>query len=67
VSESLHGSAVQNCPYCADEDLWPVVEPAGGWQCRSCARVFTVRLVSVDTSQIPGRLREEAELRGGTP
>ncbi len=64
MSEGLHGSAVQNCPYCADEDLWPVEEPTGAWQCRACARVFVVRLVAVDAAQIPGRVREEAELRG---
>lgn len=62
MSESLRGSAVQHCPFCADEDLWPVEEPTGAWQCRGCARIFTVRLVAVDATRIPGRVHEEAEL-----
>ena len=30
------------CPYCADDDLLP--HPDGGWHCRACTRVFTVKL-----------------------
>ncbi|MGH8792772.1 MAG: hypothetical protein ACRDXX_09010 [Stackebrandtia sp.] len=30
------------CPFCGDEDLRP--HEAGGWHCRSCTRVFTVKL-----------------------
>lgn len=38
------------CPFCGDEDLRP--HPAedgshGGWHCRSCARVFSLRLVGL--------------------
>ena len=46
-------------------DLRPVEEPRGGWRCNACARVFTVQMATLDTTRIPGRLREEAELRGG--
>ena len=66
MSESLRSAAVQHCPYCADDDLWPVEQPTGGWQCRGCARVFTVTLSRVDTTRIPGRVAEDAALRGGT-
>jgi transposase-like protein len=31
------------CPYCGEEDLEPEPED-GGWRCRSCARVFRLRL-----------------------
>lgn len=36
-------AAVLHCPYCAEEDLHPVAEH-GAWECRSCMRVFSVRL-----------------------
>ena len=58
-------AAVYHCPFCAEEDLWPVEEPQGAWECRACARVFTVTLVKVDAAAIPGRIREEAELEQG--
>ena len=60
------GAELYHCPFCAGEDLRPVEEPQGAWACHECARVFTVRLAAVDTTQIPGRVREEAELRAGT-
>ena len=34
-------AAVFYCPFCAEEDLHPV-EQHGGWECRSCLRVFAV-------------------------
>ncbi len=47
------------CPYCGEEDLRPhVTEPAdaghgpavhGAWECRSCARVFSVKLIGLST------------------
>jgi ribosomal protein L37AE/L43A len=60
-------TAIFHCPFCADEDLRPVAEPAGAWACQACARVFTVDLVTVDTARIPGRLAEEAALERRTP
>ena len=39
-------AAVQYCPFCAEEDLHPV-EQHGGWECRSCLRVFSVRLLGL--------------------
>jgi predicted RNA-binding Zn-ribbon protein involved in translation (DUF1610 family) len=38
------------CPYCGDEDLWPHGETGGGWRCRACARVFTVKFVGLALS-----------------
>jgi ribosomal protein L37AE/L43A len=66
MSDSPGAGVIYYCPFCAEEDLRPVEEPSGAWLCRACARVFTVRLTTVDTTQIPGRLREEAELRRET-
>jgi ribosomal protein L37AE/L43A len=56
-------TAIYYCPFCAEEDLRPVEEPRGAWRCNACARVFTVRLETVDASHIPGRIREESELQ----
>jgi ribosomal protein L37AE/L43A len=67
MSDSPRASVIYYCPFCAEEDLRPVEEPRGAWRCNACARVFTVQMASLDTTRIPGRLREEAELqhRGG--
>jgi hypothetical protein len=67
MSDAPRAATPFHCPFCAEEDLWPVEEPRGAWECRACARVFTVQLVAVDTTQIPGRLAEEQALRGGQP
>ena len=66
MSES-RAAVIYYCPFCAEEDLRPVEEPRGAWRCNACARVFTVQMASLDTSRIPGRLREEAELQQQTP
>lgn len=58
-------TAIFYCPFCAEEDLRPEAEPAGAWACQACARVFTVGLVTVDTTQIPGRLAEQERIGGG--
>ena len=34
------------CPYCGDQDLFPVEQDTAAWECRSCTRVFAVRTVS---------------------
>jgi ribosomal protein L37AE/L43A len=61
----MSAAPIYHCPFCAEEDLRPVEEPRGAWLCRACARVFTVGLVTLDTTKIPGRLAEEAELQPG--
>lgn len=35
------------CPYCGDEDLRPHEDVSGSWECRSCVRVFSVKLVGL--------------------
>lgn len=35
------------CPYCAEDDLRPAEDVAGGWVCTACRRVFTVRLAGL--------------------
>jgi ribosomal protein L37AE/L43A len=44
VSESH--AAILHCPFCAEEDLHPT-PPTGGWECRSCLRVFQVTLLGL--------------------
>jgi ribosomal protein L37AE/L43A len=39
-------SAVLYCPFCAEEDLYPA-EQHGGWECRSCLRVFAVQMLGL--------------------
>ncbi|WP_028473505.1 hypothetical protein [Nocardioides alkalitolerans] len=62
-------AAPYHCPYCADEDLRPhevvdagtgeVSSPPGAWECRSCLRAFTVKMI--------GRLRRPESVRKGAP
>ncbi|HEX2321551.1 MAG TPA: Insertion element protein [Streptosporangiaceae bacterium] len=35
------------CPYCGEEELRPAGSKAGDWECRSCARSFTLRFTGV--------------------
>lgn len=52
-------AAVLHCPFCADEELHPVEHeqaPHGAWECRSCLRVFTVKLLGL-SARIPGGAR----------
>jgi ribosomal protein L37AE/L43A len=37
-----------HCPYCGEEDLRPSEHgPHGTWECRTCARAFTVKFVGL--------------------
>ena len=47
-----------HCPYCGDTDLFPA---EAGWECRSCLRAFTVKLLGLVR---PPARRETPE--GGT-
>lgn len=67
MSENVRSGAIYYCPFCAEEDLRPVEEPRGGWECGACARVFTVSLARLDTARIPGRIAEQAELERRSP
>ncbi|GGJ79038.1 hypothetical protein GCM10010123_06200 [Pilimelia anulata] len=45
----------QYCPYCGEENLYPHLPDEPGerghpWECRSCARVFTVSFRGLLTS-----------------
>jgi transposase-like protein len=35
------------CPYCGDEDLRPHEDTHGAWECRSCARVFSLKFLGL--------------------
>ena len=37
------------CPYCGEEDLRPHEDVHGAWECRSCARIFSVKLLGLST------------------
>ena len=39
-------AAPNHCPYCGDEDLFPQ-EAQGAWECRSCLRAFTVKMLGM--------------------
>lgn len=34
------------CPFCGDQDLFPVEQDSTAWECRSCTRLFAVRTLS---------------------
>ncbi len=41
-----------HCPYCGDENLWPhegaaLESSRGAWECRSCLRAFTVKMLGL--------------------
>jgi len=41
-----------HCPYCGDEDLRPHEDADGGsphgtWECRSCLRAFSLKLLGL--------------------
>jgi len=40
------------CPYCGEEDLRPREEPHGAWECRACARVFTVKFAGLRSEAV---------------
>ena len=36
-----------HCPYCGDEDLWPHEGEERSWECRSCLRAFSVKMLGM--------------------
>ena len=36
-----------HCPYCGDGDLWPREGDHGSWECRSCLRAFSLKLLGL--------------------
>ncbi|WP_116951436.1 hypothetical protein [Jiangella endophytica] len=59
-------AAIMHCPFCGEEDLFPTAEvrasaeaenrPAehNAWECRSCLRVFSVKLLGLSTRRSAG-------------
>ena len=46
-----------HCPYCGDENLWPHEGAHGSWECRSCLRAFSLKMLGMlgrPTSASPG-------------
>ena len=44
----MSGRAVPfHCPYCGDEDLRPHEGAHGAWECRSCMRAFSLKLIGL--------------------
>jgi ribosomal protein L37AE/L43A len=43
-----------HCPYCGDEDLHPR-EEHGAWECRSCLRAFSLKLLGLLRPPAPAR------------
>ena len=35
------------CPYCGEENLRPAGADAGDWECRACARSFSLKFVGL--------------------
>jgi hypothetical protein len=53
------------CPYCSDEDLRPFVDdegasPHGSWECRSCLRAFSLRMLGMVRPRTAGAGATEA-------
>ncbi|HEU4675232.1 MAG: hypothetical protein ACTHOD_22215 [Motilibacteraceae bacterium] len=42
-----------HCPYCGDEDLRPHEASHGAWSCRSCTRVFSLKLLGLQPAGSP--------------
>ena len=41
-----------HCPYCSDEDLRPFEDTHGAWECRSCGRVFALKMLGLSASAV---------------
>jgi transposase-like protein len=45
------------CPYCGEQDLRPYEAAHGSWECRSCCRAFSLKmlgLLAATDQPIPG-------------
>ena len=36
-----------HCPFCGEGDLWPHEATHGSWECRSCLRAFSLKLIGL--------------------
>ncbi|HZN71723.1 MAG TPA: hypothetical protein VFC00_08600 [Micromonosporaceae bacterium] len=41
-----------HCPFCGEEDLRPHESASGAWECRSCTRVFAVKLIGLRSREV---------------
>ena len=42
--------AIHYCPYCSEETLFPL--ESGGWECRSCARAFSIAFLGLVNREV---------------
>jgi transposase-like protein len=47
TSSGEQRAAPMYCPYCGEEDLRPNEASHGAWECRGCARVFSVKFLGL--------------------
>jgi ribosomal protein L37AE/L43A len=40
------------CTYCGEEDLRPHEDAHGAWECRGCARVFSLKWLGLATKAL---------------
>jgi ribosomal protein L37AE/L43A len=52
---SAERAAPLYCPYCGDEDLRPHEATHGAWECRSCARVFSLKFLGLSTASLEAK------------
>ena len=45
-------ATISCCPFCGEEDLFPSEEHVG-WECRSCLRVFSVKVFGLSNRRGP--------------
>jgi transposase-like protein len=36
-----------HCPYCGEQDLRPYQASHGSWECRSCLRAFSLKMLGL--------------------
>jgi ribosomal protein L37AE/L43A len=45
-----------HCPYCGEQDLRPYPASHGAWECRSCLRAFSLKMLGLlVASESPAR------------
>jgi ribosomal protein L37AE/L43A len=43
------------CPYCGEENLRPHEDTHGAWECRGCARVFSLKFLGLSAAALEGK------------
>jgi ribosomal protein L37AE/L43A len=52
---SADRAAPLHCPYCGDEDLRPHEASHGAWECRACARVFSLKFLGLSSALLEAK------------